>query len=235
MILFFGCIKRTMNTPYHKIAIHAATFADDLQKFSHQLNLTLTNHQIRQLLSYLDNLLLWTKAYNLTAITAPKDAFIKHILDCLAIISDLPFYDKSDMSVLDIGTGAGLPAVVIAIMRPDWQITALDSNGKKIRFIRQMVGELGLNNLVPVASRIEDFSGDYDIITSRAFASLDDFVALATPYLRPNGVLYAMKGKAPTQDDVLTLSDWQIDVKLIQVPELSDERCVVCLTKNQTC
>ncbi len=224
-----------MTTPYHKIAVHATAFADDLQKFSHQLNLTLTDHQIRQLLGYLDNLLLWTKAYNLTAITAPRDAFIKHILDCLAIISDLPFYDKSNMSVLDIGTGAGLPAVVIAIMRPDWQITALDSNGKKIRFIRQMVGELGLNNLMPVASRIEDFSGDFDIITSRAFASLNDFVTLATPYLKPNGVLYAMKGKAPTQDDVLTLSDWQIDVKLIQVPELSDERCVVCLTKNQTC
>lgn len=131
--------------------------------------------------------------------------------------------------MLDIGTGAGLPAVIVAIMRPDWHITALDSNGKKVRFIRQMVGELGLTNLTPVASRIEEFDGEFDVITSRAFASLTDFVTLAKPYLKPDGMLYAMKGKAPSVDELTALSDWQIHTKTIQVPELGDDRCVVYL------
>ncbi len=215
---------------YHKISAHADEFAHELERVSDKLNLTFSEVQIKQLLGYLDNLLLWTKAYNLTAITAPKEAFIKHILDCLAIVADLPFADKTGMSVLDIGTGAGLPSVIIAIMRPDWHVTALDSNGKKVRFIRQMVGELGLANVNPVASRIEDFDGAFDVITSRAFASLDDFVNLAKPYLKADGVLYAMKGKMPTSDDTVNLTDWQIDIKPIFVPQMSDERCVVYLT-----
>ncbi|MDO4427371.1 MAG: 16S rRNA (guanine(527)-N(7))-methyltransferase RsmG [Moraxella sp.] len=216
---------------YHKISAHADDFIRDLQQGADKLNLNFNNTQIHQLLAYLDNLLLWTKAYNLTAITEPKDAFIKHILDCLAIVADLPFYGKSGISVLDIGTGAGLPAVIIAIMRPDWHITALDSNGKKIRFIKQMAGELELKNITPVASRIEDFDGAFDIITSRAFASLDDFVCLAKPYLKAGGVLYAMKGKTPTPSDLINLTDWQIEIQPIEVPQLSDERCVVYLKK----
>lgn len=214
---------------YHKISAHADGFANDLCHHAHELNLTFGDTQIAQLLGYLDNLLLWTKAYNLTAITKPQDAFVKHILDCLAIVATLPFFDKTDISVLDIGTGAGLPAVVIAIMKPDWQITALDSNGKKVRFIRQMAGELGLTNITPVASRIQNFEGQFDVITSRAFASLDDFVCLATPYLKTGGVLYAMKGKAPSASDLTTLGDWHIDVRPIAVPKLGDERCVVSL------
>lgn len=215
---------------YHKISAHADEFARELERVSDKLNLVFSKVQIKQLLGYLDNLLLWTKAYNLTAITAPKEAFVKHILDCLAIVADLPFADKSGISVLDIGTGAGLPSVIIAIMRPDWHVTALDSNGKKVRFIRQMVGELGLANVNPVASRIEDFDGGFDVITSRAFASLDDFVNLAKPYLKTDAVLYAMKGKTPTSEDVVNLTDWQIEVKSIFVPQMSDERCVVYLT-----
>ncbi|MDO4450000.1 MAG: 16S rRNA (guanine(527)-N(7))-methyltransferase RsmG [Moraxella sp.] len=216
---------------YHKISVHAERFGDELYHFADDLRLTFSEVQIKQLLGYLDNLLLWTKAYNLTAITEPKDAFIKHILDCLAIVADLPFTERSDVNVLDIGTGAGLPSVIIAIMRPDWQVTALDSNGKKIRFIKQMAGELGLKNIIPVASRIEYFDGQFDVITSRAFASLDDFVTLAKPYLKTDGVLYAMKGKAPSDEDVANLTDWHIEVKPIHVPKLSDERCVVYLKR----
>ncbi|WFF39230.1 16S rRNA (guanine(527)-N(7))-methyltransferase RsmG [Moraxella nasibovis] len=216
---------------YHKISAYADDFARDLQRFAHELQLSFSQTQIEQLLRYLDNLLLWTKAYNLTAITAPKEAFVKHILDCLAIVADLPKSESSNVSVLDIGTGAGLPSVIIAIMRPDWQVTALDSNGKKVRFIRQMAGELKLTNIAPVASRIEEFEGEFDVITSRAFASLEDFVMLAKPYLKADGVLYAMKGKVPSDDDKKALSDWQIAVKPVVVPTLPDERCVVYLHK----
>lgn len=221
---------------YHKIAPYADAFFNDIKQACGELNLPIDDNKINALLHYLDGLLLWTKAYNLTAITAPKEALIKHILDCLAIV---PVFDNTlknkdltdNIRLLDIGTGAGLPSVIVAIMRPDWHITALDSNGKKIRFIKQMAGELGLKNITPVASRIEEFEGEFNVITSRAFASLDDFVSLAKPYLKADGVLYAMKGKTPTPDDLMNLTDWQIEIQPIEVPQLSDERCVVYLKK----
>lgn len=218
-------------TQYHKITAHADTFCQELDKVAYELDLTITHAQKSQLLGYLDNLLLWSKAYNLTAITEPSEALVKHIFDCMAVVPDLPFFDKAGIRLLDIGTGAGLPSVVIAILRPDWHITALDSNSKKIRFIRQMVSELGLPNLEPVASRIQDFAGEFEVITSRAFASLADFTHLASPYLALGGVLYAMKGKPPSDDDLSALSDWHIDIKAIHVPKLTDDRCVVYLTR----
>ncbi|MDO5652014.1 MAG: 16S rRNA (guanine(527)-N(7))-methyltransferase RsmG [Moraxella sp.] len=200
---------------------------------STDLSLAMTDEQKWQLLGYLDCLLLWTKAYNLTAITEPKEALIKHVFDCLAVLPKLPFLDKTGVQVLDIGTGAGLPSVIIAIMRPDWQITALDSNGKKIRFIKQAVSELGISNVNPVASRIEQFDGAFELITSRAFASLVDFVDLASPYLADDGKLSAMKGKAPSSDELTAVQGvWQVDVKPLNVPLLPDERCLVELTKR---
>lgn len=222
-----------MSVQYHKIAPYAAAFFDEIKQACTALHLPIDDNKINALLHYLDGLLLWTKAYNLTAITKPKDALIKHILDCLAAI---PAFENSlknkglndNIRLLDIGTGAGLPSVIVAIMRPDWHITALDSNSKKIRFIRQMAGELGLNNITPVASRIEEFDEKFTLITSRAFASLVDFVAVSEPLLATNGILCAMKGKVPS-DELAILGDWQQSVIHIQVPQLSDERCVVVL------
>lgn len=194
-------------------------------------DLALTDSQAHKLLVYLDNLLLWNKAYNLTAIKSPKEALIKHIVDCLSIVPDFDCHHSSIKTVLDIGTGAGLPAVILAIVRPEYEVVALDSNGKKIRFIRQMIAELDLPNLSAVASRIEDFSGQFDVITSRAFASLVDFVNLGAPYLadEPKGVFVAMKGRTPAADELdwLTAHGWRYDVKRLLVPDLSDERCLV--------
>lgn len=220
---------------YHKIAPYADAFFNDIKQACGELNLPIDDNKINALLHYLDGLLLWTKAYNLTAITAPKEALIKHILDCLAIV---PVFDNAlknkglndNIRLLDIGTGAGLPSVIVAIMRPDWQVVALDSNGKKVRFIKQMAGELGLKNITPVASRIEDFDEKFTLITSRAFASLTDFVAVSELLLQANGVLCAMKGKVPS-DELAVLSDWQQSVVSVQVPQLADERCVVVLDK----
>ncbi|OOR91064.1 16S rRNA (guanine(527)-N(7))-methyltransferase RsmG [Moraxella caviae] len=219
---------------FFKIGNHADKFAVRLQQAANALGLAMSDAQCVAILRYLDGLLLWGKAYNLTAITDPNEALIKHIFDCMAIVPKLPFADKSGVSVLDIGTGAGLPAVLVAILRPDWQITALDSNQKKIRFIRQIVGELALENLTPVASRIENFTGEFDVITSRAFASLDDFVALGAPYLAAGGKLSAMKAKAPELDDkdlsqpvMFADKAWQCSVIALNVPELADTRCLV--------
>lgn len=210
--------------------------ADLLRSSVDRLGLSLDEDKQKQLLGYLDGMLLWNKAYNLTAITDPKEALIKHIIDCLAIV---PAFGRAcddrggQATVLDIGTGAGLPALILAIMDSRLSVTALDSNQKKIRFIRQMISELGLPNLTPVASRIEAHSGTYDVITSRAFASLGDFVAVASPFLGEGGVLCAMKGKMPSEQELSALIDnWDIVSEPISVPNLSANRCLVSLTKK---
>lgn len=209
-----------------KLGAQIPKLASMLAQAIDELGLTLSAQQQRTLLLYLDQLLLWNKAYNLTAITDPVEALIKHIIDCLAIITHLP-----SGSLLDIGTGAGLPAVIIAICQPERQCTALDSNQKKIRFIKQISSELGLSNMHPIASRIEAHEASYEVVTSRAFASLIDFVEVAQPRLAENGYLCAMKGKAPSDEELQALSDaWQIRTIALKVPRLQDSRHLIELS-----
>ena len=209
-----------------KLGAQLPKLATMLAQAIDELSLTLSAQQQRTLLLYLDQLLLWNKAYNLTAITDPVEALIKHIIDCLAIITHLP-----SGSLLDIGTGAGLPAVIIAICQPERQCTALDSNQKKIRFIKQISSELGLSNMHPIASRIEAHEASYEVVTSRAFASLIDFVEVAQPRLAENGYLCAMKGKAPSDEELQALSDaWQIRTIALKVPRLQDSRHLIELS-----
>ena len=213
-------------TGFVKLGAQLPTLATMLAHAIDELSLTLSTQQQRTLLLYLDQLLLWNKAYNLTAITDPVEALIKHIIDCLAIITHLP-----SGSLLDIGTGAGLPAVIIAICQPERQCTALDSNQKKIRFIKQISSELGLTNMQPIASRIEAHEASYEVVTSRAFASLIDFVEVAQPRLADNGYLCAMKGKAPSDEELQALSDaWQIRTIALKVPRLQDSRHLIELS-----
>lgn len=197
-----------------------------------KLKLEISADQRHKLMLYLDKLLFWNKAYNLTAIKQPKEALIKHIIDCLAILPHL----KSG-KLLDIGTGAGLPGVVIAICEPNREVTVLDSNQKKIRFIRQSVSELKLTNVTPVASRIENFLPQehekFEVITSRAFASLTDFVEAAEPRLAQDGWLQAMKGLIPEPEDINALVDeWQIDHIALDVPHLHETRHLTELVKK---
>lgn len=213
-------------TGFVKLGAQLPKLATMLAQAIDELDLTLSAQQQRTLLLYLDQLLLWNKAYNLTAITDPVEALIKHIIDCLAIITHLP-----SGSLLDIGTGAGLPAVIIAICQPERQCTALDSNQKKIRFIKQISSELGLTNMQPIASRIEAHEASYEVVTSRAFASLIDFVEVAQPRLAENGYLCAMKGKAPSDEELQALSDaWQIKTIALKVPRLQDSRHLIELS-----
>ena len=213
-------------TGFVKLGAQLPKLATMLAQAIDELGLTLSAQQQRTLLLYLDQLLLWNKAYNLTAITDPVEALIKHIIDCLAIITHLP-----PGSLLDIGTGAGLPAVIIAICQPERQCTALDSNQKKIRFIKQISSELGLSNMHPIASRIEAHEASYEVVTSRAFASLIDFVEVAQPRLAGNGHLCAMKGKAPSDEELQALSDaWQIRTIALKVPRLQDSRHLIELS-----
>lgn len=215
-------------TGFVKIGAQLPMLADILAQATQTLALPLSATQQRTLLLYLDQLLLWNKAYNLTAITDPVEALIKHVIDCLAIIAHLPAG-----SLLDIGTGAGLPAVIIAICQPERHCTALDSNQKKIRFIKQVSSELKLSNVTPIAARIEAHAGQYEVVTSRAFSSLIDFVAAAQPRLAVNGRLCAMKGKAPTADELQALEQhWQIKTIKLAVPRLDDSRHLIELSAS---
>lgn len=142
----------------------------------------------------------WNRAYNLTAVRDPEDMVSRHLLDSAVVA---PFITGS--TLLDVGSGPGLPGLVLAILAPERQVTLLDSNGKKVRFQRQAAMELGLTNVTPVQARIEAFegpAGGYDEIISRAFASLGDFVTLSTNLVADKGRWLAMKG--PTVDDELS-------------------------------
>ncbi len=215
------------------IANQLPDFEACLQAAAQQLQLPLNQTQRRSLLLYLDKLLFWNKAYNLTAIKQPHEALIKHIVDCLAIIPHL-----KPGALLDIGTGAGLPGVIVAICQPERHVTLLDSNQKKIRFIKQSVSELQLKNITPVASRIEHFnpleSEKFAVVTSRAFASLTDFVAAAAPRLAQGGCLQAMKGLLPEASDMdALLPNWHITTIALSVPQLNETRHLIELTKRR--
>lgn len=206
-----------------------AKYQSQLQQACEQLSLNLDDTQQRQLLYYLQQLLLWNKAYNLTAIKDEQQALIKHIFDSLSLVP----YIKSQAftNLLDVGTGAGLPAVMVAICCPDLHVTALDSNSKKIRFIKQVVSELGLKNVTPTASRIEDHTESYSAITSRAFASLVDFVTLTQDKLAQNGQILAMKGLLPSDEMQSLEPDWQITASELIVPSLDEQRHLIVLKK----
>nr|WP_312114390.1 16S rRNA (guanine(527)-N(7))-methyltransferase RsmG [Moraxella sp. CTOTU47915] len=197
-----------------------------LQQALSELKLQLSDEQQLQLLYYLQQLLFWNKAYNLTAIKDDQQALIKHIFDSLSIVPFLPAGD-----LLDIGTGAGLPAVIVAICQPQRAVTALDSNQKKIRFIKQVASELGLKNLTPVASRIETHAGTYQVITSRAFASLVDFVTHSQSKLADNGIICAMKGVEPVDEIQALQNEWQINTQVLTVPQLHESRHLIYLQR----
>ena len=197
-----------------------------LQQALSELKLPLSDEQQLQLLYYLQQLLFWNKAYNLTAIKDDQQALIKHIFDSLSIVPFLPAGD-----LLDIGTGAGLPAVIVAICQPQRAVTALDSNQKKIRFIKQVASELGLKNLTPVASRIEAHAGSYQVITSRAFASLVDFVTHSQSKLADNGIICAMKGVEPVDEIQALRTEWQINTQVLTVPQLHESRHLIYLQR----
>ncbi len=156
-----------------------------------------TDDQFAQLKQYVDLLNRWNKTYNLTAVREPKDMIPLHIFDSL-VVADLI---KGD-SCLDVGSGGGLPTIPLAIMQPQREFTALDTNGKKTRFIQQAVIELGLKNVSVVHKRVEKWQADkaFDAIISRAFASIHDFVSSSSMHLADGGTMYAMKGQYPTAE-----------------------------------
>lgn len=207
-----------------------------LQKGLDELSLSLSDAQQAQLLAYMDLIGKWTKVYNLTAVRDANEMLTHHLLDSLAVVAPLRRElaklvlpeGQTQLSLLDVGAGAGLPGIVIAITCPEILVTCVDTVAKKAAFIQQVAATLKLPNLKGLHARVESLTRPYDVVCSRAFASLVDFTAWSKSALASHGVWMAMKGKHPDQElAVLPEGVKVFHVEQLQVPGLDAERRII--------
>ncbi len=190
------------------------------------LGLDLTDRQAEQLNRYVELLRKWNKAYNLTAVRDPKQMVIRHLFDSLAIQR---YVAKTE--IIDVGSGAGIPGIPLAILNPDMRVTTLDSNSKKTRFQNQVKIELGLENLEVIHGRVEQVTDRcFTQVISRAFASLEDMINLSSELLSDQGVFLAMKGRYPDDELAALPSGYQLKESYqLEVPELDEDRHLLVL------
>ena len=195
-----------------------------------QTDIVLSDKQQQQLVAYVELLDKWNKAYNLTSVRDPKEMMVKHIMDSLVVAPHL-----TGKHYIDVGTGPGLPGIVLAIALPDTQFVLLDSLGKRVRFLMQVKHALGLDNVTPVQSRVEEYqpSVKLDGVLSRAFASLQDMVQWCSHLIDDSGRFVALKGQFPDEE----LENLPAGTKLEQdisldVPKLDAERHLIILSKD---
>ena len=207
-----------------------------LQKGLDGLGLVLSADQQAQLLAYMDLIAKWTKVYNLTAVRDANEMLTHHLLDSLAVVAPLRRElaklvlpeGQTQLSLLDVGAGAGLPGIVIAITCPEVSVTCVDTVAKKAAFIQQVAATLRLPNLKGLHARVETLTQPYDVVCSRAFASLVDFATWSKSALASHGVWMAMKGKHPGQELAVLPEDVNVfHVEQLQVPGLDAERCII--------
>ena len=192
------------------------------------LRLVLDEAAIERLLDYVDLLLQWNKAYNLTAVREPGEIVTRHLLDSLAIV---PY--ASGATLADLGSGAGLPGIPLAIADPARETVLVDSNGKKARFLREAVRKLALAKTRVAESRVENVEGTFDCITARAFASLGDMLAWGGHLLAPNGRWLALKGRFPDDELAAVPDAFEIEKTVeLNVPGLDAERHLVILERR---
>jgi 16S rRNA (guanine527-N7)-methyltransferase len=205
-----------------------------LQSGLKELQLSMSGQQIELILSYVGLLHKWGGVYNLTAIKGSDQILVQHVLDCLSIVNPLLVGVGSAARILDVGSGAGLPAVMIAIACPSIQVVALDAVAKKMAFVQQTALQLRLKNLVAQHARIENIvSADFDLVVSRAFASLTDFVRGTTGAVKAGGYWLAMKGRVPTDEIEALTKDFVVEeVTPLIVPGMTAERCLVWIRRN---
>jgi 16S rRNA (guanine527-N7)-methyltransferase len=204
-----------------------ALHRDQLQQGLTALPLQLSDETQEKLLQYLYLLEKWNRTYNLTAVREINQMIPKHLLDSLAI---MPWVQPQH--ILDVGTGAGLPGVVLALTQPTWHWVLLDSNAKKIRFIQQVIIELGLKNVETVCARLEQHqpTQPYDSIVSRAFADVATFYHLSMKWCAPEGCLLAMKGVYPEQE-LTALHHFPVAITThsLTIPQLTAQRHLVIM------
>jgi 16S rRNA (guanine527-N7)-methyltransferase len=221
-------------------AVSSGAVAKALSEGVSELGLTLSDAEQAQLLGYMALIQKWNKVYNLTALRNPDEILTHHLLDSLSAIAPLArelermqkgFLDGP--TLLDVGSGGGLPGVVIAICCPHVKVTCVDAVSKKSAFVQQVAASLKLPNLKGVHARVENLTGPFDVVCSRAFASLPDFVSWSVNALSDQGVWMAMKGKRPNEE-VAALPPFAslFHVEPLQVPGLDAERCMVWMKKS---
>jgi 16S rRNA (guanine527-N7)-methyltransferase len=199
--------------------------------------LALDEAQITALLDYVDLIQKWTRVYNLTAVRDPQDMLTHHLLDSLAVVRPLrqqlaALGRDESVRVLDVGAGAGLPGVVLAICCPTMTVHCVDTVAKKAAFVQQAAVSLKLPRLRGIHARVESLTEPYDVVCSRAFASLADFTQWSVGALAPLGVWMAMKGKHPAAELLALDPGVQVfHVEPLQVPGLDAERCLVWMRR----
>ena len=207
--------------------------ADAIARGASAMGVVLSEGQRTQLADYLALLQKWNKVYNLTAVRDPAEMLTHHVLDCLAVIQPLLRHTQGQpIRLLDVGSGAGLPGVVVAICCPEISVTCVDTVSKKAAFIQQAAGALELANLRGVHARVEEYKTEpFDVVTSRAFSSLVDLVNLTRFHVKQGtGVWMAMKGKHPADElEALPAGVAMFHVEQLAVPGLDAQRCLVWL------
>ncbi|TDP72476.1 16S rRNA (guanine(527)-N(7))-methyltransferase RsmG [Roseateles toxinivorans] len=205
---------------------------EPLTHAANQLGLTLSETQVDRLQAYLALIHKWNQVYNLTAVRQPAAMLTQHLVDSLSLVEPLRRHTQGRaLRVLDVGSGGGLPGVVLAIVMPELTVVCVDAVAKKTSFIQQVAAELRLSNLRGEHSRVEQLKIEpFDVITSRAFASLVDFTQLTRQHLKADAIWLAMKGQMP-QDEIAALpSDVTVfHVEQLDVPGLDAQRCLVWL------
>ena len=195
-----------------------------------ELGLSLSDSQIEQLLEYQALIQKWNKVYNLTAVRDPQAMLTQHLVDSLSLLPALRKHaDGKHLRLMDVGSGGGLPGVVVAICEPLIDVTCVDAVGKKATFIKQVAAELRISNLHGEHSRVEELKVPaFDLITSRAFASLLDFTTLTRQHLKPGAIWLAMKGQHPAEELAALPSDLDVfHVEQLVVPGLDAQRCLI--------
>lgn len=227
-----SAVVNIRDNPVDSAATSDANLALRLQAGVTALGLSLSQQQQQQLLDYIALLDKWNKVYNLTAVREPERMLGLHILDSLSMVPHL----GQAKTVLDVGTGGGLPGICIAVARPDLNVVMLDSLQKKTTFVRQAIGALGLTNASVVCERVEAFrpAQPFDVVTSRAFAELSDFVKGAGHLMRSGGRMLAMKGVYPHDEIARAFSSPEashkvVDVHTLNVPQVDGQRHLVVI------
>lgn len=204
-----------------------------LQQGCSALGLDVSEKDLAKLISYVALIDKWNKAFNLTSVRDPKEMISRHILDSLAI---LPYLEGK--SLLDVGTGAGLPGIPVAIIKPEMAVSLLDSNSKKTRFLQQVKAELALDNVTVIHSRVEQADlPKFDLVTARAFSTIDDIIDLAGRHCDDAGCLVLMKGVYP-EEELQAVTGEAIggfslqDIKSLDVPDCDGQRHLVRLIRS---
>jgi 16S rRNA (guanine527-N7)-methyltransferase len=196
-----------------------------------ELGLTLSQQQVADLNTFLQELERWNRVHNLTSVEGEQASIDLHLIDSIAILPIMrEFLSSAQVQIADLGSGGGLPAIPIAIAQPDWSISLIEAVRKKTAFLQNVKGKLGLTNASIYSDRVEQVAtqepGKYDAVISRAFTSLDRFLDLAEPFLKPGGLVFAMKAKRADEElSTVSTARWRLLAdRFVLIPNSTAQR-----------